>query len=160
MVLTVCEPFGSGIVFGGKDVENRGRRIRLTGPLLIHAGKGLKWFCFADWLHDRWPECPLSRVAAMDKFKPRLGMVLGLVWFAGDEAFEHVAGEPHENRWATGPWCHPVRHARPIDPFPAQGARGLWMIPNAQLPQAVHDAADQIRRLETDRVSGVRCPPG
>lgn len=149
--LTICEPFASAIVFGGKDIENRRSRIPAAGPCIIHAGKSLAWYepetC--AWLHERWPECPEIPIRAMHRFQVRHGRAIGVAWFG--EPFKFNAEAPPESIWATGPWCLPVLGVIPIEkPFALRGQQGVFHIPSASLPAEVHAAVDAL----AERCSG------
>jgi hypothetical protein len=52
--LSVCQPWAWLIVNGVKDIENRSRRTRLRGPLLIHASLSLDGYIESiEWLERK-----------------------------------------------------------------------------------------------------------
>jgi hypothetical protein len=154
--LTVCEPMGSAIIFGGKRIENRKRSLGYVGPVLIQAGLNLAWFTpeICQWAHERWAECPASPVLAMHAMKARMGKVIGIVWMGGAFRWEQGTpwtGAPGGFRWATGPWCHPAYGARALPTVKVRGQRGLFDIPGADLPAEYHAAADDLRQIAAER---------
>lgn len=153
--LTVCEPFASALIYGGKLIENRRRPIGMTGPLLIHAGKSLDWFApeHTEWLHARWPDCPASPVAAMHKFKRNMGKVIGMLW-AGRPLSRDVLS-PQQFRWGTGPVCIPCSFPAPVTPFNLRGQQGIFIVPAASLTQEIHDKADDIRMMAAEAAERV-----
>lgn len=146
---TVCEPMGSALVFGGKDIENRRRFIGLRGVTIIHAGLSLRWFEASAWVHERWKGCPASPVLAMDRFKPRMGKAIGLVFFGDPFEIPPADGEKADRRcmskWATGPVCYPVlARAEFSDPFPLRGNRGVWVADRRRITDEAWKLADQV----------------
>lgn len=148
--LTVCEPFASALIFGGKSIENRSKPIYHVGPLLIHAGKSIEW-CLppcCQWVHERWPGCPANYVTAMDQFKGRMGHVIGLVYVRKSKPLEDPTLTPDERKWATGPECIPCSLAVALKkPFPWRGQQGVFQIPAAALPEEVITAADDMLHI-------------
>lgn len=143
--LTVCEPFASAIVFGGKCIENRQRTIGHVGPLLIHAGKSLDWFSPEGiaWLHDRWDGCPANPVRAMHEFKPRMGKVIGMVYACAPANPDNLT--ELQRPWFTGPVGIPVLGASAIQiPFGVRGQQGVFTVPASELSDLVIELADDL----------------
>lgn len=154
--LTVCEPFASALIFGGKDIENRTRPIAVHGPTIIQAGKSLEWYTneLCEWLNARWPECPANPTAAMHKFQTNHGKAIGVLWFG--DGFDFGSREQKDrvrwHRWATGPWCIPVLGTPiPVKPFPLRGQQGPYIVPASQLPADVIAAAEKLSAAITQR---------
>ena len=143
--LTVCEPFASALIFGGKNIENRQRDLRYRGPLLIHAGLSLRWFTpeNCEWVNKRWSGCPANPIAAMHLFKHRLGKVIGVLYMDAPVSLED-SQKSLWREWATGPVCHPCLLPHPVTPFTYRGNQGVFTIPSAHLPADVIAAADDI----------------
>jgi hypothetical protein len=115
--LSVCQPWAWAIVAGLKTVENRTRRTRHRGPLVIHASKSRRHRGqdFADLLPGLppWEE--------MD-----FGALVGVVEVVGCVPLAEVEGDP----FAIGPWCWLLRRARPIRAVPFRGQVGLFGVPD------------------------------
>lgn len=155
--LTVCEPFASALIYGGKPIENRKRPLGHVGPLLIHAGKSLAWFEpeTVAWLHERWPDCPSNPIAAMHKFKANMGKVIGMVW-AGRGCWFNAGHMPgwwtdRHAEWGTGPYCIPCMGPTRVAPFDVRGQQGVFVVPALQLTDSVIQAADDLMQLATER---------
>lgn len=154
MALTVCEPFASALIFGGKDWENRRKSIHYTGPLIIHAGLSLDWFAEAPWVHKRWSGCPASPLLALHEFKRRMGYAIGIVWVGAPRLPGIDSLLSPLPMWATGPVCIPVSHPMPFDrPFKLRGQRGRFIVPAADLPDEVIAKADDLHHLMAERAA-------
>jgi hypothetical protein len=145
--LTVCEPFASALIFGGKDIENRQQRIAVHGPTIIQAGKSLDWYTdeLCDWVHTRWNECPWNRVTAMHKFGQNHGKAIGVLWFGEGGDLEYAKRMGWDLKWATGPFCLPVcGRAIAIKPFPLRGQQGPFTVPWESLPEDAQAAVNKL----------------
>lgn len=139
--ITLQQPWASAMLAGVKPWENRTwapRRLRRepVEPLWValHAGaqvdKGLsrpeRGYRFGrGWalLREAWPECPGGASYAWPRG------FLGLVQFDGVQPFEE-GQDCFTSPWAGGPWCWRVGLVLPLpEPIPAQGAQGLWPVP-------------------------------
>lgn len=107
--LTVHRPWAWAIIFGGKDVENRGRATRWRGTLAVHAGlgqvEGMPAGLFPADAYD-WS-----------------GHVVGLV--------DVIDVAPSDSPWAMTGYQHwRLANPRPLPtPVPARGLPGLWIPP-------------------------------
>lgn len=128
--ITVRQPWAWAIAHRGKDVENREWATSWTGPLLIHAGKGID---LAD----------IPTVAKSTGFHAEEidrwiipGAVLAVATMTG----EHVCSGKCSRLWAVSGAHHfQLTHVRPLDqPIPTKGALGLWR-PAADLLAAVRE---------------------
>lgn len=109
--LTIRQPWGSLIVAGIKDVENRSWRTNHRGPLLIHAGAAMDPV-------EGWRVLEVARLAEI----PR-GALIGMVEVVGC-----VRDSP--SRWARpGQWHWELANARPLPrPIPIRGRLGLFEV--------------------------------
>ena len=141
--LTIHQPFAHLIVtpegylpIGAvrKRVENRRWPTHHRGPLLIHAGKSLKWMNGDDW--PLMPGRPKLRYSDFPEMS--FGAIVGRATLVAMFDIATIRGElplGHfqwvKNHWHTeGPWCwilqNPIRFDSPI---PYRGAQGLFDVP-------------------------------
>jgi hypothetical protein len=120
---------------GGKDVENRPRRLNYRGPLLIHASAGMtvdeaedfRDFIVAQGLRGPWCE----GVKALEL--PR-GVIVGVV-----DMVDCLNDSP--SPWFMGKFGYVLANPRPFaSPIAAKGQLGLWRVP----PQLSAAVAQQI----------------
>jgi hypothetical protein len=120
--LSVRQPYAWLIVAGLKDVENRSRRLRHRGPLLIHASIAITPL---REIEERFgvmiPESALQ-----------FGGVIGVV-----DLIDCV--EAHPSPWFEGPFGLVLRNARSLPFAPMPGKLGLFSEPE-RLSQAVAEA--------------------
>ena len=113
-VLSVRQPW-AGLIFAGKDVENRPRPTSHRGPLLIHASLTAQ-----PWPH-LLPELLTRPIAEVVALCQRKGQILGIV-----NVVDCV--RDHSSWWADeGQWHWMLSDAVTFaDPIPATGHLGLW----------------------------------
>lgn len=122
VALSIRQPWAWLIVQGLKPVENRSRRSRYRGPLLIHAGRTLE-LDDVDWInatligqgHDGLP-----RLSSL----PR-GGVVGRV-----DMVDCVTS--HSSPWFAGPFGYVFRAAAPRPLYPCPGRLGFFEV---ELPE-------------------------
>ena len=111
--LSVHQPWAWLIVNGLKDIENRSRRTRHRGPLLIHAGRSLD-----DYTEDNieWVKRKhgISVPLEMDT-----GGIVGVV-----DVIDCV--ESHKSKWFDGPFGWVLANPRRLKFRPCNGALGLF----------------------------------
>lgn len=73
-VLSVQQPWAWAIVSGAKRVENRGWKTPHRGPVLIHAGAGIRGQAEFDWLRTNF------RLTAPDRSDIERGCIVGVVY--------------------------------------------------------------------------------
>jgi hypothetical protein len=133
LAISIRQPWAWAIFHLGKDVENRSWRHRFRGPVLIHAGKGLRQADLEDCAEmiDAHPELA-ARLKAAGGFdrEALLGMTGGIVgavtitdcvsasdspWFAGPHAFTLANPHPLPFRACPGAlgFFDPDREAAP-----------------------------------------------
>ncbi len=105
--ITVMQPYASLIASGRKLVENRTWPTHYRGLLLIHAGKGERWWTEQYGL--RAQDCPK-------------GALVALATLTDCVPLAQVRGMAH----ASGPWCWLLADIHPLAPIPAIGRQGLW----------------------------------
>lgn len=120
-VLTVHQPFAWLIVHGIKPWENRLWSTLMRGPLLIHAGKSVRWWKKID------NECR-RRLPSMIPDNYPMGALVGAVNITDCIPVGELEGEP----FAWGPYClkceGAVEFAKPI---PWRGKQGFWNVDDA-----------------------------
>jgi hypothetical protein len=119
--LTIRQPFAWAVIYGGKDVENRGWRTSYRGPLVIHAAREPDPAAAEDVLRTIADPVLLGHPAAAWQAR---GAFIGLVFLA-----EIRADSP--SPWAmAGQYNWVLEFPAPIDPpVPARGRPGLWPAP-------------------------------
>ena len=113
--LTVLQPWAWAIMDGRKRVENRSWRTRHRGPLLIHAGKGRRWFRDSRELPDG-----SNHPSAVDL---SYGAILGIVQIVDCVPVAEKADDP----FASGPWCFVLEKPEKFEqPIACLGTQMLW----------------------------------
>jgi hypothetical protein len=111
--ISIQQPWAWLIVHGWKDVENRTRRARYRGPLLIHAGKKFDHEA-VRWVREQFPEITLP--SAFER-----GGIVGRV-----EVVDCV--RVSSSRWFTGPFGLVLAQREPLPFYPCRGQLGLFRI--------------------------------
>ncbi len=131
--LTLSSPFAEAVAYGLKDVENRDRRFRGEHRLLIHVGLARRLRAAAQRVQ--------SMVASIESFIGlHPGHIIGVCYLRPGVRVHEI-----DSPWASGPWCHPVTHARVFPkPIPWRGMPGMFDVPDElvaeQLEQALEPA--------------------
>jgi hypothetical protein len=112
-VLSVRQPMAWFIMAGFKDIENRSKRLKYRGPLLIHAGKSTE-ACTQMHL-DHFEET--YGVCAPDELD--FGGIVGMV-----DMIDCV--ESHKSRWFKGPFGYVLANPRFPSFRPCPGQVGLF----------------------------------
>lgn len=125
--LSIRQPWAWLIVNGWKNVENRERRFKHRGPLLIHAAQ---WMTEADWEACRIfvDGIPADLALPAPADLPRGGIVGEVV------LLDCVASHP--SPWFTGPWGLVLDEACRCDLIPCRGMPGLFDVWIDELPSA------------------------
>lgn len=125
--LTVRQPWGWAIAYGGKTVENRSWTTRWRGILYVHAGAGLD--------RERLPSVASLTGRPQDEIEAEL--VRGAIVATARLADVHAC-DGSCSPWATPGSLHWVlADVRPLGaPVPATGAQRLWQ-PSPELLHAV-----------------------
>lgn len=124
-LITLRQPWAALIIWGGKDVENRGTNIlgAYRGPIGIHAGKTIDAEAMAVFRD-------LDGIPALVKAGMDLrGAVLGTTVVTGVHPWVPI-GACCTSFWAQPEAWHlqlDLNEVRPLpEPIPAKGALGLW----------------------------------
>lgn len=139
--LTIHQPWAGAVIWFGKSVENRTRRVNYRGPLWVHAG-----LREPGW--DEFPAvsgiCQRAGLPSPEWTRDRsvLGAVLGVVQVTGCHHSADCGGEDRQDGRRV-PWscCSPwglrdrwhIELAKPVplpEAVPCRGARGLWRLPS------------------------------
>lgn len=115
-VLCVRQPWAHAIVAGGKDVENRSRRTKYRGPVLIHAGKACGYRELANM-------ALVNQINGSDvKFADlNFGGIVGVA-----DIVDCV--DRSDSPWFVGPFGFVLRNARPLPFFPCKGKLGFFKV--------------------------------
>lgn len=127
--LSVRQPWAWLIVNGHKDIENRVWSTRYTGPLLIHASKGMtraEYDDVADMLANELPFMSMGIKLPDPNFIERGGIV-GIAHCNGSV---DVCASP----WFFGPYGFVLSQARPLPFIPFKGMLGFFDVPGGVLP--------------------------
>lgn len=150
IALSVHAPWAWALMFGGKDVENRGPKFprrragrELLGRVWVHASlKPNLSENSTGWLRRLAAECrPIDEIL---EATGRNGVHLNDgVWMKRNRG--HIVGSVEVYGYAqtsTSPWYVPdslailVRNPQPLaKPVPARGALGWWTVPEPTLSQ-------------------------
>jgi hypothetical protein len=108
--ISIRQPWVDLILAGEKDIENRSRRTRHRGPLLVHAGKRL----------DMSAREELEALGFLLPDDPMTGGIVGVV-----DIVDVV--EDHPSRWAMAGHFHWVlENPRPLPFVELTGKLGIW----------------------------------
>ena len=133
--ITICQPFAHLIVTATKDlpapyvwkrVENRRWPTTYRGPLLIHAGKSMKFLSPGDL--QLLPNMVFGAILGQCELVDCVHKIDG-THFAPEaiERFPWLASHIH----AEGPFCLILDKITPFEqPVPYQGALGLFNVPD------------------------------
>ena len=113
--LSVRGPWAWAILYAGKNIENRSRRTKYRGPLVIHSSR-TRDLVAEDWLRSR-------RLYFPEDFPT--GALVGIVDLV--DCLDRVP----RNRWASGPFCYVLRNPRIIaPPVDWRGQLGFFNVPD------------------------------
>lgn len=123
--LAVRQPMAWLIVNGHKDVENRPRRTRHRGPLLIHASGNMtrREYVSAAFLADALG----IQLPPMEELE--LGGIVGVVTVTG-------CVDDVDSPWFYGEWGYTLKDARPL---PFQAGKGVLGIFEVEYVQPIED---------------------
>lgn len=140
-VITVRQPWAFAIARLGKDVENRGWATAYTGPVLIHAAKGLTRAELLNALQglrerldvDETPGAIRRRVLAMslDPSDYVRGAVVAVAELTGCKLRPMRGGGSDFSPWHTrGAWGHRLSRVKALkEPVPWKGMLGYVNAP-------------------------------
>lgn len=118
LALSIRQPWAHLVVEGIKHVENRERRSRYVGPLLIHAGKQ------PDLESVRWVNFTLIGLGR-DALPPVESLPRGGVVGRVDMTGCVVA---HDSPWFFGPFGYLFARAQPLPFYACNGRLGFFEI--------------------------------
>ena len=112
--VSVKQPWGWAIIFGGKTIENRPLRTRLRGTIAIHASLRPNWYA----------EFPSRTKKPPPEDEWVLGAIIGFV-----DIVDCV--DYHRSKWFEGPFGYVLAKPRPLTrPVACKGKLGFWNIPS------------------------------
>lgn len=134
--LSIRQPWAWLIANGYKDIENRVWSTRYTGPLLIHASKGMT--------RDEYED--VSDLLAEDS--PFKGMGIRLPAFAdlergGIVGMAHCGGsvDTCASPWFFGPYGFVLSEQRAFPMIPFKGQLGFFDVPSELVSAAIASAS-------------------
>lgn len=144
--LSIRQPWAWAITTLGKDVENRTWRRRYIGPVLIHAGAGLRKTdveAFQATI-DGHPDLCAHLAAAgglnLDRLREETGGIVGIADITG-------CVRQSESPWFFGPHGFTLANAKPL-PFQAcKGALGFF---DPDLPGALRRPGTEVEHQVPD----------
>ena len=144
--LSVRQPWAWAIIGLQKNIENRTWRRRYVGPVLIHAGGGLRKADIADFQAtiDGAPELQAILAAAggldLDRLREETGGIVGIAEITG-------CVRQSASPWFFGPYGFTLANAKPL-PFQAcKGALGFF---DPALPGAPRQPAAEVEHQVPD----------
>lgn len=111
-----------------KDVENRTRRTKVRGRVLIHASKTMTRAEYTAGLDTAMVACRSALSLPAFEDLPRGGIV------GSAEIVDCV--EYSRSPWFYGPWGYVLRDARPLPFIPCLGQLGFFEVPDTLLAGA------------------------
>jgi hypothetical protein len=106
--LTARQPYANAILYYGKDIENRSRKWRMRGTIVIQAAAKV-----------------VKDVKLPQRFnKPIVTSAIIAVVDIVD------CMEKHKSKWFIGPFGYVLANPRPLaKPIPCKGQLGCWNVP-------------------------------
>lgn len=139
--LSIMQPWAWGIIYGGKDVENRDWKswnagLKFRGPVLIHAGKRKIPEDVHHFLgiyrpqREKNPALPAPLVYGA--YAAMQGGIVGMAEVV-DAVHENAASQlgalwPLSSPWFFGPWGLGLRNARPLPFIACRGRLGFYKV--------------------------------
>jgi hypothetical protein len=120
--LSIRQPWCWLILHGGKDIENRKWSTRFRGRVLIHAGKTMTRFDYAECadfiaiIKREW------RLPAFDLLKAECGGIVG-------EAEIVDCVTESQSPWFTGKYGFVMMNAKPLPFQPCKGTLAFFRMP-------------------------------
>lgn len=124
IALTIQQPYAELIRRGEKLCENRAWSTHHRGTIAIHAGKGTDYLFGEWWAAYNRRELVTGAVVAVARLVDCISVYE--IDKLAPSAPEIAALVGHEH--AEGPVCWVLADITPIDPIPARGAQGLWVL--------------------------------
>lgn len=142
--ITIRPPWSLLVADGRKDIENRPRRTKIRGDVLIHSGKR----------YDKGAEpriiaaCKKLGLAAptMEEMRnaPR-SAIIGVMRIRDCVEKREVARE--SRAWASGPFCYLLEQSRVFaQPIPWSGQLGFFEVPERVVARALKSAKKKRQR--------------
>ena len=119
--ISIHQPWADSIIYGGKDIENRGRRWHYRGLILIHASKGMEEdIDFNGWTNiTSVRNIPTHWAAGKNLWQLQRGGIIGIA-----EITDCVASS--KSPWFVGEWGLVLKNPKPLPFTPCRGALSLF----------------------------------
>lgn len=114
--LSVRQPWAWLIVNGHKDIENRTRKTKVRGRILIHASKTIDKAADKAFREAGWP--------MPEQYE--LGGIVGETELYHVIADKDLAGRKPDSRWYEGPVGYCLRNSKPLKFQPCKGQLGFF----------------------------------
>jgi hypothetical protein len=134
-VLTVKNPWAWLIIYGGKDIENRMKKINYRGRIAIHCSKLSDYMAY----FNKGIEDPILRKAfdevndRQDEIESLNGKIIGTVNLYNCTYPALTKAAEFNSPWAEAEAAWHYWLKDPVafnDPIPARGMLGLWEYPD------------------------------
>lgn len=125
--LSVRQPWAWLIVNGHKDIENRVWSTRYTGPLLIHASKGMTNDEYDEVVEFLGCDFRLRDIKLPDRKLLERGGIVGAVHCNGSV-------DQCDSPWFFGPYGFVLSQQRAFPMIPFKGQLGFFDVTDTLLP--------------------------
>ncbi len=134
--ISIRQPWADAILVGAKSPENRSRRVKFRGDVLIHAGIAYD-YDGTDFVMARFADRGLRSSTIVQAAKiERRGALLGIATIVDCVRASEVSDD--DAAWAFGPWCIIFKNPQPFPyAIPYKGQLGLFNVPDATVASAI-----------------------
>ena len=126
------QPWAWAILYGGKDVDNRGWRTKYRGQLLVHAGKTFDWKGY-QWIMERESHLSLpNKLPSPTEFYK--GGFVGAINIVNCVEINNLF---FQSKWFFGPWGFVLENPIIFDPpVPYPGELKIFNVPEIIIPKS------------------------
>lgn len=132
--LSIRQPWAWLIVNGHKDIENRVWSTRYTGPLLIHASKGMTRAEYEDVVEMLEDDSRLSHIKLPAAEALEKGGIVGIAHCGGSV-------DQCDSPWFFGPYGFVLSNQRAFPMIPFKGQLGFFDVPHELIANSIKGPA-------------------